>query len=162
MALTPAQQNQIRTETMVGAGINAVLSVIATWLAFGSSEPARFCCAVPSLALDALPHSFAVAFMATLVPSLFVLGRARKGRIEGCAPPARWPVGMRRRIGLRALLFGLVAGLSGLLLHLAASPFAPALWAPAVTLAAKAIFGAAVSVIATPVALRRLFADLGG
>lgn len=159
--MTPAQQNQIRTETVVGAGVNAVLSVIATWLTLGGTPAIRFCCAAPSLVMDALPHSFAVAFMATLVPSLLVMGRARKGKIDGCPPPAAWPAGILRRIGLRALAFGFISALTGVALHFAAAPLVAAEWAMGPTLGFKAIYGTAISVVVTPVALRRLFVDLG-
>lgn len=159
--MTPAQHGQIRTEAVVGAGVNAVLSVIATWLTLGGTPAIRFCCTAPSLVMDALPHSFAVAFMATLVPSLLVLGRARKGKIDGCPPPALWPSGIRRRIGVRAIAFGFISALTGIALHFAATPLVAAEWAIGPALGFKALYGAAISVVVTPVALRQLFVDLG-
>jgi len=158
--LSDGQRRQVRIETVVGGGINAILSLIVTWLTFGGRASAPWCCSAGSLTFDALPHSFAVAFMATLVPSLLVLSRARKGAIEGCASPQRWPARVRTRILTRAVVIGAVAGAIGLVLHLLAAPAMATELPLATVVAYKAAYGAAVSTVATPIALYRLFVDL--
>lgn len=157
--LSHDQRRQIRNETLAGAGINALLSLGATWLTF-HGQPAAWCCGASSLTLDALPHSAAVSFMATLVPSLFVLARARKGAIRGCPPIERWPGHIRRTVLTRAALFAGVGAAAGLALHGLASLAVPAEWSAGAVLGFKSAYGALVSIIATPLALRRLFAQL--
>lgn len=158
--MTPAQKRQIRNEVIVGSCINALLNLLASYLVFGGLATISYCCSVKSLTADAVPHSFAVSFMATLVPSFIVLGRVLKGKVQGCPPVEVWPPRVRRRILARAVMIGGLGSVAGLLIHLAASWFVPPLWSLPSVLAFKAVYGAMVSVPATYVALRLLFADL--
>jgi len=158
--MNPAQKRQIRNEMIAGAAVNAVLSLAAAWLVFGGMDSVPYCCAVASLAVDAAPHGFAISFMATLVPSLFVLGRIRKGRVEGCPPAAAMLPGIRGRIAARAIAAGGIGGLAGISAHLAMVGVAPPHWPLAAVLLFKPVYGVAVSLAATGIALRLLFAQL--
>jgi hypothetical protein len=96
---------------------------------------------------DMIPQSFMVALMGTLVPSLLTRRRVAAGRIaglEGRAHVALNPF-------LRAILTAIVAAIAGTALL--------ALMRPEISLTlpmfvtAKAIYGAVLAAIVTPVAL---------
>lgn len=145
--MTPAHRRYILVETLVSAGINAVLSIVFTLLVFGGERLV----AVPALVRDALPQSFMITLMAWLVPSLLTGRRLRAGAI---APlPGRAPRGHVAVVSLLAAV--VVAAVAGAV-HWAVLPV---LLPPAVpfgaVLAGKAVYGALLGAVVTRVALAR-------
>jgi hypothetical protein len=121
----------VSRETMISAAINAMLSAGFFFALFGGSSAATIW-GLGGLALDFLPQSFAVAFFATLVPSLLARRAVRRGRLA--CPTPTGP-------GVAALLAAALS--SGLLaLLLGGGLWAASLWASGLTAlpAASALF----------------------
>lgn len=139
---TPSLRYRLR-EAAISAAINAVLSAVFVWFAFGHQAwiPTR---GPRSLLVDALPQSFMITLMATAVPTLI----ARK-RFGLPVDPARWSAVSVVAAVVAAILFGSLHWL-----------FLPsATWSFRAVLAAKTIYGAALGATVTTVALRH---QLGG
>lgn len=133
--MTPAQTTYLRRETLISAAINCVLSVAFTVLAFGGQARIGWA----ALAWDALPQSFAIALMATLVPTLLTRKRLRAGTIASLSASG----GKRPHSALlRALIVALgVTAVAGSL-HYLLLPLAPADWSFAAVLGYKSFYGA--------------------
>lgn len=115
--MTERQRRYIATEAMIGATISAVLSVVFVLLMFGrlSHVPVA---GPAGLIMDALPQGFAIALMATLVPTWLTRRRLARGAIlpttsAHTTPPAHLLV---RGIGMAALGAALTVGLTALML----------------------------------------------
>jgi len=144
----PAQRTYLRRETVVSAAINAVLSAVFTLLAFGGEMSIGW----RALAFDALPQSFAIALMGSLVPALLARRAIGAGRLPG---------------GGRHLATGAIvqAALRNALL---AAVIGTALWAAAlvvagvetiafdIVMAVKIAYGAVLGAIVTRIVLTRL------
>ncbi|MEH3159589.1 MAG: hypothetical protein PGN08_12095 [Sphingomonas taxi] len=79
--MTPAQRRYIAIETMIGATISAVLSIAFVLLVFGGR--AGVTVAGPGgLIVDAVPQGFAIALMATLVPTMLTRRRLARGKVR--------------------------------------------------------------------------------
>jgi hypothetical protein len=146
----------VARETMISAAVNAMLSAGFFFAVFGGSSAARVWGA-GGLALDFLPQSFAVAFFATLMPSLLARRAMRQGRLVG---PSRTRAGLASLLAV-AILSGLVASLVG------GGTWAAAFWAsglaavPAVpALLVKVAYGAILGALVTRHHLQRLL--IGG
>src|SRR5437868_14337989 len=107
--LSPRQRLYVRRETLIGIAINAALSAFFVFLVFGG----RNAIAVRDIALDAVPQSFMIALMTTIVPTLLTRKRLREGGIEALAEANRLPTNLL----LRALLVAAASALIGGALH---------------------------------------------
>jgi hypothetical protein len=132
------QQALILRETAVSAVINAGLSILFFLLLFGVSQSVR----PNDLAPDFFPQSFMVALMGSLVPSL-LLRRKIGGHLTAI---------LIRAVTL-AIGATLIAGGAG---YLTMSQFTSVLPLFA-AIAIKAIFGAALAIVVTPLALQAMF-----
>ncbi|MCW6528619.1 hypothetical protein NED98_00045 [Sphingomonas sp. MMSM20] len=141
-------------ETAISVAINAAISVAFVFLAFGGEAHI----ALPRLVRDAVPQSFMIALMSTIVPTLLTRRRVAAGAIAAIVlPRALWP----RSLATRAICVAVVASLLGaslcaLLLWL----YAPAGLNFAGTLLFKAAFGAMLAAIVTPMMLRQALAEI--
>lgn len=148
--MSPSHRRYLATEAAVSAGINAALSIAFVLLLFGG----RATVDVPALVTDALPQSFAIALMASLVPSLLTARRLHRGAIAPLPGPAP-----RGHVVVRSLVTAIVAALVAGGLHLALLPLLlPAAVPFGAVLAGKAVYGAALGAVVTLWALRRALA----
>ncbi|MFD1786158.1 hypothetical protein ACFSC3_01095 [Sphingomonas floccifaciens] len=142
--MSPARY--IAIESAVSAVINAVLSIAFTLAVFGrvAQVPAG------DLIFDAVPQTFMVALMATLVPTLLTRKRLKQGR----APTmARFPVALPRSAPVRALLAAVVLALLAWVAHRMLLPI-NASFAFSSVVIAKALYGALLGLIVTALAVR--------
>jgi hypothetical protein len=153
--VTDGQKHYLARETLIGAIVNALISAAFACAVF-KGDPARVW-GSPSLALDFLPQSFAVAAFSVLVPTLLTRKRMRAGAVVPLESPA---VRLPRSVLVRALLIGAAATvlLGGSAIGLTTAlvrgpvPFAA-------VLCLKIGHGAAVGALVTWVALRQALAD---
>lgn len=150
--MTEAQRRYLRTEVLVSAAINAALSVAFVFLVFGRGPAVS----AAALVADAPPQSFAIAFMATLVPTLLTRRRRRAGAVEPMADSrSQWP----RAAALRALLAALVATAVAWACFRALLPLGPAAWPFGAVLAGKAAYGAMLGAVVGGLAARAALRD---
>lgn len=135
--MTPAQRRYVAIEAMIGAMISAVLSIVFVLLMFGRLDR------VPvmgggGLIVDGVPQGFAIALMATLVPTMLTrrrLALQRVAPIIGDAP--------RRSVGFFVQL--LAIAMMGAGLTVAMTALLPVVGvddvALMIVLAAKAVWG---------------------
>jgi len=145
--MTPAQAAYLRRETLISAAINCALSVVFTFLAFGGQTRIGW----PALAWDALPQSFAIALMATLVPTMLTRKRLVAGTV------ASLPANGGKRLHnawLRALIVAIGTTAVAGLLHYLLLPLGPADWSFAAVLAYKSVYGALLGAAIGHVAVR--------
>lgn len=148
--MTTSPDRYLRREVPISMAINTVLSGVFFLLVFGRTDP------VPvwgpgAYVFDFMPQAFAVAFMGTLVPSALARKARRAGKVAARPTRLRLP----RALPLRALALALpAAGLAvaGSAAILAALGLAALPWG--VALAAKLVFGAALALVITTLALR--------
>jgi hypothetical protein len=139
-------------ETVVSALINAVISA-AFFLAGYQGTALVPVWGAGGLAFDAVPQSFAIGFMATLVPGLMCRRALATGRIPGgtgTEPSIGW-------IFARAVLNGFVAAVAGTALWAAFLWLAGAetlAYAPAFVI--KVAYGAALGALVTWTTLTRM------
>lgn len=144
--MTPAHRRYVAVETLISVVINTAISIGFGWLAFGGASSV----ATRATILDAVPQSFMITLMSVIVPGLLTSRRIAAGRIAPrVGMPVRWP------LAVRAIAAAVVAALAG-----------PALNAVVLTrwfpntigfeslLAIKAVYGAALAAIVTPLMLR--------
>ena len=151
--MTVQQKAYVRRETLVSVAVNAALSAIFAFLVFGGSAAV----ATGDLVADAVPQSFMIALMTTIVPTLVTRRRLRAGTVGALARPgSRLPA----NLALRALLVALLAAAAGLALHwLLLAVAGRAEWQFGAVLAMKIAYGAALAAICAPWLLRRALAD---
>lgn len=78
--MSPAQRRYIAIEATIGAVISGVLSLAFCFLIFGGMRQVPVSGA-PGLLIDALPQSFMIALMATIVPTLLTRSRVQRGTV---------------------------------------------------------------------------------
>lgn len=149
--MTPEQAAYLRQETLISAAINCALSVAFTFLAFGGQARIGW----SALALDALPQSFAIALMATLVPTLLTRKRMRSGLIASLPTSGGRP---RHNALLRALIVALGTTAVAGVLHYLLLPLGPVDWSFAAVLAFKSLYGALLGAAIGHVAVRSTLA----
>ncbi len=151
--MTAAQRRYLRIETGIGATISAVLSGVFVALLF-SGRAGVPVAGIDGLIVDALPQTFMIALMSSLVPTLLTRRRVRRGAVAPIARTSRWPRSVAIRIAAITIGATLLAG--GL--HAALLPLTPQVWPLATVFSAKvaygAVLGAIVARIAVVVALR--------
>lgn len=122
--MTPAQRRYLAIEALIGAAISAILSAAFVLLLFGGRS------AIPvagptGLLVDAVPQGFAIALMATLVPTWLTRQRLERGVILPLASTrARPPMKVARAIAVGALGAGATVALTALLLATGRDAFA--------------------------------------
>ena len=145
----------IIVETLIGMVINAAISAGFAFFVFGARDEVGLWGA-DGLALDFVPQTFMVALMSALVPSLLTRRRVAAGAIHARGTPSPLP----RNLLLRALLLALLAtillggGATIILAFLLSGPVAFGILLPF-----KIAYGALVSALVTPLALRAALAD---
>lgn len=146
-------QRFILRETMVSVAINTALSIGFFLLVFGRADRVPFW-GTGNWVFDAIPQSFMIALMGTLVPGLMA-GRAwRSGKLSVSGPPRPFS-----RLLLRALATALIAVAAGWALAALVARLSGLTsldWAAA--LAIKAGYGAALAAIVTPIVIRAVLA----
>ncbi|MEO9132181.1 MAG: hypothetical protein ABI240_13340 [Sphingomonas sp.] len=146
--MTQAQRRYIAVETALGIVINALISIGFVWLVFGGTPRI----ATRALILDAVPQSFMIALMSTIVPTLLTRRRQRAGLVAGL--PGHTPVFLRPLL-LRATFIAVLAVGVGV----AFSACFTTLVAPdglsfGAALAFKAGYGGALGLIVTPITVQ--------
>ena len=150
--MTDGQRSYLRKETAVAVAINGAFSALFAWLAFGGRAATA-----QEVASDALPQSFAIALMTTLVPTLITRKRLRAGAVAPLSRANRLPGNLL----LRALLVGALAALVGGALHwFVVRPLGPETWRFELLLPYKVAYGALLALAIAPPILRRALADL--
>lgn len=150
--MTPARH--IRRETVISAGINGAISAGFFFLMFAGVDPVP-AWGIGNYAFDFIPQSFAVGFMATLVPGLLCRRAIAAGRIAEITGRRTTTGGVVARAVLQAIAAVLVgAGTCALLL-----------WATgaeaignAAAFALKVLYGAGLGALITRVTLGRMLA----
>lgn len=155
--MTPAQRRYVRTEMAIAAVINAALSAVFVWLAFGGEA------VVPvlgwrGLAVDTVPQSLMVALMSCLVPTVLTRRRLAAGRVTALSPGHRWP----RHALVRALLVAVpIAALAGLV-GAAVLPLTGPSWPFGAVAALKPLYGALLGAIIARLAVLLALGDTPG
>jgi hypothetical protein len=145
--MTPAQRRYVVVETAISMLINAPISVAFVYLVFGSSPRIATAALIP----DAVPQSFMIALMSTIVPTLLTRNRLRAGviaRSDGQNPE------LLRTLPVRALVIAVVATIIGLAIHaILLGNYAPHELSFGTALIFKACYGAILAAIVTPITL---------
>ncbi|TRW16796.1 hypothetical protein [Glacieibacterium frigidum] len=139
--------DHIRRETLISIAINGVLSLVFTAIFFAPFADI----AVPGLAFDFVPQSFAITLMSVLVPGFLT---RRKLSAGGVAPLGGRSV-LPRSFVLRALLLAVIAAGVGYVLGLAfdAVVGVPTLaWGTGAAI--KIAYGVLLAAVVTPIGLR--------
>lgn len=152
--MTSAHRRYIAIEASIGAAISGVLSIAFCFLIFGgvARVPAL---GVHGLALDALPQSFMIALMASLVPTLLTRGRVRRGVVDRRVGTSRLP----RHVALRAFVVALTVAVIAGAVHLALLSAGPPTYPFGPVLIAKTLYGAALGWLVAAWATRAALAD---
>ncbi len=154
--MTLAHRRYIAVETLISVIINTVISIGFVWFAFGGQSQV----AVAALIPDAIPQSFMIALMSTIVPTLLTRRRRQAGTIAAMSRKTRPK--LFGSLPVRALAAALVAALAGLAIHFVVlATFAPGGLTFDATLAFKAAYGAMLSAIVTPAMLLVALSDRG-
>ncbi|GHH22091.1 hypothetical protein GCM10008023_31760 [Sphingomonas glacialis] len=155
--MTPAHRRYVRTEMAIAAVINAALSAVFVWLAFGGEA------VVPvlgwrGLAVDTVPQSLMVALMSCLVPTLLTRRRLAAGRVTALSRGRRWP----RHALVRALLVAVpIAALAGLV-GAAVLPLTGSSWPLGAVAVLKPLYGALLGAIIARLAVLLALGDAPG
>jgi hypothetical protein len=149
-----ASSRYIARETAVSAAINAAISVGFFMLVFRGIDPVTVW-GVGNYAFDFIPQSFAIGFMATLVPGLLCRRAIAANRFAetSSAVPSPASVGARAALnGIAALVVG--AGLCALVLWIMGIDEIDR----GTAFVAKVLYGAALGALVTRLTLRRMLA----
>ncbi|MET3761699.1 hypothetical protein [Sphingomonas sp. UYEF23] len=155
--MTPAQRRYVRTEMAIAAVINAALSAVFVWLAFGGQA------VVPvlgwrGLAVDTVPQSLMVALMSCLVPTVLTRRRLAAGRVTALSAGRRWPRHALVRALLVAVPIAALAGLAGV----AVLPLTGPSWSFGAVAALKPLYGALLGAIIARLAVLLALGDAPG
>lgn len=149
---TRAQRKYAAREMTVGAVISGVLSILFVYLIFGGVQHIT----AKSLMWDAVPQSFMIVLMASLVPGLLARAKIASGSLPGRSkgvPDIAWLFG-------RAVMAGVVAALLALALHALLLPrFAPNGVSFASLLVFKPIYGGVLGFVAVMLLMQYLFGE---
>jgi hypothetical protein len=108
-----SQQNYLFTESAIGSAISLALSILFVFVIF-DLEQAVPIFGINGLIFDALPQSVAIAFMATLMPTLLTRRRLKTGKINVIdGRVSRLP----HNVFLRSLMVAIVVTISAIILH---------------------------------------------
>jgi hypothetical protein len=153
--MTTQHSRYLTIETAVSGVVNAVLSIIFFLIVFGRAEAIPVA-GNPGLVVDALPQTFMVVFMTTLVQTLLTRQRLRKGQLGALEGRG---VRLPANLFLRSLVIAVPATIVAGALHALLLPsLTPAIWPFMTALIYKGAYGAlvgmAVSRLILPAALR--------
>ena len=144
--MQPTKTRYLITETAISIAINVLLSEAFAWLVFHRAHAI----AAPAIVRDAIPQTFIVAFMGSLVPSLIARSRLRSGLVAQF--PSRIP--FIRNPFVRAVILALIATVIGVTVS---AILIPVVWPQGMnfgtTLWMKGIYGALVAALITPLAV---------
>jgi hypothetical protein len=141
-------------ETAIGTLFNAGLSFAFAYMFFREHERI----APQALISDSIPQTFAVVFFAVLVPTILTRKRIRDGRIDIPAPRRRLVPGNALLRALGCAVVAAAVGFSGHWLALRGLDL-ESVSLPAV-LTYKPIYGALVTWLVTPLALRATLSEV--
>lgn len=153
--MNQAQRAYLRTQLIVAAILNALLSALFVWLVFGGMERIELWGGT-GLAADLVPTTFMITLMTTIGLTFATRATIRKGALEAL-PPVRW---LPANVFLRALLLALGATL--LLVPLSAGILAAIWtsdWSYEAVLWFKIAFGVALGFLVTPIVVRGALGD---
>ena len=151
--MTEQQAGYVRKETLIGVVINAVLSAVFVFLIFRGRDLVP----VGEIAFDALPQSFMVALMTTIVPTALTRRRLRSGVV---APLPLGRLQLPHNLVLRGLLVALVVAVASGALHWLVLPsLSPAAWSFATLLTYKVTYGGLLALVLGPFVLRRALVE---
>lgn len=144
----------IRRESLVSAGINAVISVGFFLAVFGGIDPVPVW-GIGNYAFDFVPQSFAIGFFASFVPGLLTARALRSGSLTMLGRPAPGAAPILGRAILNALAAVVIGGgLCAVLLWLAGVEQL----GHAAAFALKVAYGALLGAIVTRLMLARMLA----
>jgi hypothetical protein len=142
-------------ETLVSTIINSVLSFAITFLVLGGNELVLR----QALVIDALPQTFAVTFFSVFVPTFLTRKKIKSGQLETLLFRKTW---LPNHAFFRAVLCGLLAAIVGGLAHFAVLT---GLQIEELMISTvfiyKTLYGAAISILITPIALRIVLHESG-
>lgn len=147
---TQAQRAYAVREMALGAVISGALSILFVYLVFGGAERVT----AKSLMWDAVPQSFMIVLMASLVPGLVTRAKIASGALSGRAK------GIPSKAGVcgRAVLAAAVATALALILHALLLPqLAPDGASFTSLLVFKSIYGALLGLTAVALLMQYLF-----
>ena len=158
--MTVLAQSKLRAflirETAVSMAINATLSALFVFLMFGRKDQVGLW-GFDGMAVDFVPQTFIIAFMATLVPSALTRKAINKGKVERTAGPQSI---LPRNLVVRSLsiaaLVSSVAIPSAILIIALASSGSMTFTA---LLPMKIAYGAGVACIVTSYAIRTVICE---
>ena len=150
-----AIRKHVVRETLVSTIINSVLSFGITFLVLGGNDIVHG----QALVIDALPQTFAVAFFSVLVPTILTRKKIKSGQLDTLAFRSTW---LPNSAFIRAVLIGLLAAVAGGLAHLVVltGMQIEELMIGSVFIY-KTLYGAVISILITPVALRVVLHESG-
>ena len=159
-ALMARQQRlHMLRETLVSMMINASLSALFVFLIFGGRDRVALW-GTGGLALDFVPQTFIIAFMATLVPSLITRRRIRLGKMAGAASGASKLPG---NLVMRSLMIAALVSIVAIPLAVAAIAFCSSGELNfATVLPMKILYGATLALLVTTFSIRAAFGDGAG
>lgn len=147
-----AQRAYIRSETIVSFVINAGLSALLAFVAFGGMDRIPLIGGPGALLFDGVLQSLGIAFFVTLVPSLIARKRVKNGKVSPV--PEMRPSRLPNNIVLRSAVIALAAGSFGVVLHAAVLPLvSPDHWTFATALPFKILYGGLLGAAVTPIAV---------
>jgi len=140
-------KQHLYNETGISAIINSAFSFGITYLLLGANEVVLR----QELVIDALPQSFAVTLFGVFIPTLLTRKKIRAGKLATL--PFR-KIALPANAFFRAVLMGILAAIFGGLLHLVIF-FGLQIEALgiATVFVYKTLYGAALSMVVTPIAL---------
>lgn len=151
----PAVRRYMMIETIISVVINSAISAGFAWFVFGGAPLAKVW-TPGGVAFDFVPQTFMISLMSVLVPTALTRKRVRAGTIERSPADSRLPSNIFLRALLIAVSATVVLGGMGVallaVLGINTIPFG-------MLFPAKIAYGAAVSLIVTPIALRAALAD---
>lgn len=153
--MTGARGRHRRTEAAIAAAISAVLSGAFVALIFGGRAQVLVA-GSGGLIVDALPQTFMIALMSSLVPTLSTRRRLARGLVQPLHAATRWP----RRIAVRVLTIAVGATLLAGALHSVLLPLTPPFWPLPAVLALKLGYGAALGALVAGIAVTAALHDL--
>lgn len=115
--MTSRQRRYIAIEATIGATISGLLSIIFVLLIFGGRATIPVV-GPTGLIVDAVPQGFAIALMATLVPTWLTRRRLARGTVLPTGPARTTPPRSLfvTAVGMAAVGAALTAGMTALLL----------------------------------------------
>lgn len=148
-----ARYRFIARETLVGALVNSLLSYVIFWLTFGDGPTVQVF-GIGNFIFDFIPQGFMIALMSTLVPGALARRAMTKGRFEG-GQRELWILPdhlLPKALILAVAAAFLIAIPTGMVFSLFLDDYLDRQLASFV----KVVFGAVISLCATPIALRSI------